>query len=401
MALLFVVSWAAYELISNFRKNVTSTHIAFGLGFLSNTAGFGISQTLIPFSETDTYARAYVVGLLNTLLVSGLAIMFATALGFVIGIARLSSNWLVARIAAAYVEAVRNLPLLFQILFWYLAVLGALPGPRQSIGIGWRPALENLAHWLESSEVAAAAAGFLRGLAAEIGAPGAFLNNRGLFVPRPIFEDSNSPLLAIVIATTALIAAWLIWRRRRVRGARRPFEAVWFAAGAFVTLALALVAAGGPFTFEEPQLRGFNFAGGWRVTPEFVALLAALSTYAAGFIGEIVRAGVLAVAPGQREAALALGLKPQAATRLVVMPQAMRLIVPPLTSQYVNLVKNSSLAIAIGYPDLFAVFAGTTLFQTGQAVPIIVLTMATYLLISLLTSALMNWRNMRLRIVER
>jgi len=368
LALFLVVLWLGYEFVSNARDNLRAARIATGLGFLDNTAGFSINQTLIPYTESDTYARVFLVGLLNTLLVAVIGIVLATILGFVVGIARLSPNWLLQRIAGAYVELIRNLPLLFQILFWYLAVLGALPGPRQSYSL--------------FGEV--------------------FLSNRGLFIPRPLYgEGFVWVVVAFALGVIASIAV-RIWARRRQQATGAQFPVLWTALGLIVGLpAVALVATGVPLGFEAPTLRGFNFVGGIRVIPEFVALLLALVTYTAAFIAEIVRAGILAVSHGQTEAAYSLGLRAGPTLRLVVIPQAMRVIIPPLTSQYLNLTKNSSLAVSIGYPDLFAVFAGTTLNQTGQAIEIIAITMAVYLVISLFTSALMNWYNARIALVER
>jgi general L-amino acid transport system permease protein len=368
LLLLAVVLWLGYELALNARGNLQAQGVASGLGFLDNTAGFSVSQSLIPYSETDSYGRVLVVGLLNTLLVAGIGIVLATMLGFVIGIARLSPNWLLARLAGGYVEVVRNLPLLFQILFWYLAVLGTLPGPRQSISIPG----------------------------------GAFLNNRGLIVPAPVAtEGAAVVLLAAALALVATVTL-AVWSRRRQERTGHRIAVLWPAVLLLVGLPLAAFAAAGyPIRLERPELRGFNFVGGLRLIPELVALLLALTTYTAAFIGEVVRAGILSVPRGQSEAALALGFRRGQVLRLVVVPQALRVVIPPLTNQYLNLTKNSSLAVAIGYPDLFAVFAGTTLNQTGQAIEIIGITMAIYLAISLVTSALMNWYNARIRIAER
>jgi general L-amino acid transport system permease protein len=367
--LLFVfVLWLGYEFWINARDNLRASKIQTGFGFLDNTAGFGINQTLIPYAESDTYGRVFVVGLLNTLLVAGLGVVLATILGFLVGIARLSKNWLLQKLAGGYVELIRNLPLLFQILFWYLAVLGSLPGPRQSISI--------------FGEV--------------------YLNNRGIIVPRPVFADGTGIVVAVFIF--GIIAAFVIraWSHRRQMATGQQFPVGWTALGLIVGLPLvAMVATGFPISFERPELRGFNFAGGARVIPELFALLVALVLYTAAFIAEIVRSGILAVSHGQTEAAYSLGLRGGPTLRLVVIPQALRVIIPPLTSQYLNLTKNSSLAVGIGYPDLFAVFAGTTLNQTGQAIEIIAITMAVYLTISLLTSAFMNWYNSRVRLVER
>jgi general L-amino acid transport system permease protein len=368
VVLLAAVLWFAYEFFLNARANLQAQKIATGFGFLDNTAGFGIGQTLIPYNESDTYRRVFFVGLLNTLLVSGIGIVLATMLGFVVGIARLSSNWLIARLAGAYVEVIRNLPLLFQILFWYLAVLGTLPGPRQSVSLFG----------------------------------GIFLNNRGAFLPRPVFETGAEYVLSALVIGICATFVIRIWARRRQERTGEQFPVLSTALALIVGLpVLAAFATGLPIGLDRPELRGFNFAGGMRVSPEFVALLVALVTYTAAFIAEIVRAGILAVPRGQTEAAYSLGLRPGPTLRLVIIPQALRVIVPPLTSQYLNLTKNSSLAVAVGYPDLVAVFAGTTLNQTGQAIEIIAMTMAVYLLISLITSALMNWYNARVRLVER
>ncbi|MET0538258.1 MAG: amino acid ABC transporter permease [Xanthobacteraceae bacterium] len=368
LALLVVLLWLGYEFVRNARLNIEAQHIGQGFGFLENTAGFGVNQSLIAYNESDTYGRVFLVGLLNTLLVAGLGAVLATILGFVIGIARLSPNWLLARLAGGYVELVRNLPLLFQILFWYLAVLGTLPGPRQSIS-----------------------------LFGEI-----YLNNRGAIVPAPLFGPGASyagyALLVAVFCSLGLRH----WVKVRQAQTGRPFPVAIVTSLLIVGLPLiALAAAGWPLRFERPELRGFNFVGGVRLIPEFIALLLGLTIYTAAFIAEIVRAGILAVPRGQTEAASALGLSRRRTLRLVIVPQALRVIVPPLTNQYLNLTKNSSLAVAIGYPDLFAVFAGTALSQTGQAIEIIAITMAVYLSISLLTSAFMNWYNARIALVQR
>jgi general L-amino acid transport system permease protein len=398
---LVVLVGCVYAFAVNARANLAAQGFASGFGFLGNTAGFSINQTLIAYSETDTYSRVFLVGLLNTLLVAGVGIVLATILGFIIGIAQLSPNWLLARLARGYVELIRNLPLLFQILFWYLAVLGTLPGPRDSIGIGLRPILARAAdatRWLGLPDTIVQ---WWQGLADWAGPPEVYLNNRGLIVPRPLFGDGSEYVVgAFVLAVLAAIAL-RVWAKRRLDATGRPFPAVWTGLGLIVSVPLAvLLVLGVPIGLEQPQLRGFNFVGGVRLIPEFVALLVALVTYTAAFIAEVVRAGILAIPRGQSEAAQALGLKRGLMLRLVVVPQALRVIVPPLTNQYLNLTKNSSLAVAIGYPDLFAVFAGTTLNQTHQAIEIIAITMAVYLLISLVTSVLMNWYNAHMRLSE-
>jgi general L-amino acid transport system permease protein len=363
IAFVIVLVWIGYEIVANARTNLETQRITSGLGFLSHTAGFDVNQTLIPYSGSDTYTRVFLVGLLNTLLVSAIGVFFATVIGFVVGLGRLSPNWLLARVAGAYVELIRNLPLLFQILFWYLAVLAALPNPRQSFVLF-----------------------------------GTFyLSNRGLIVPRPVADPGFGPFaLAILVA---IVASLLLQRYAR----RQLFEkggsiTIWpYVTGLLIGLpALAALIFGAPLSFEVPMLRGFNFAGGSRVIPEFVALTVALSTYTGAFIAEIVRAGILSVHKGQMEAGASLGLSRGATLRLIVIPQALRVILPPLTNQYLNLTKNSSLAVGIGYPDLVSVFAGTALSQTGQAIEILAITMGVYLTISLVTSAIMSFYGWRL-----
>ena len=340
-------------LITNLIGNLEHQGIASGFDFLDTAAGFGITMSLIEYSEQSSYARAFVVGLLNTILVSVLGVACATVLGFAVGLGRLSSNWLVARLSQVYVETIRNIPLLLQIFFWYFLALNMLPGPRQSYALG-----EMI-----------------------------FLNNRGLYVPGLVFESAGG-------WAAVGFALWLIvfLAVRRAAGTSRCLSLVPWAAGAALALSLVI---GIPTSATVPELRGFNFQGGWVLIPELVALLAALSIYTAAFIAEIVRAGIEAVPRGQVEAAHALGLDWRDILRRIVIPQALRVIIPPLTNQYLNLTKNSSLAAAIAYPDLVSVFAGTVLNQTGQAVEVIAVTMAVYLVLSLTISALMNvyhWR---------
>ena len=365
LQLLFVavLAWIAYEIVSNVSENLKAQRITAGFGFLTNTAGFDVSQSLIPYAGSDTYTRVFFVGLLNTLLVSLIGVFFATLIGFMVALGRLSPNWLLARLSGGYVELVRNLPLLFQILFWYLAVLAALPGPRQSIAL--------------------------------FGS--FFLSNRGLVIPKPIGDPGFEPfVLALLIAVVVSVGLWRYSRWQLFQNGK--MIKVWpYVLGSLVGLPLAsALIFGAPVSFEVPVLKGFNFSGGSRVIPEFVALTLALSTYTAAFIAEIVRAGVLAVHKGQMEAGSSLGLQRGSVLRLIVIPQALRVILPPLTNQYLNLTKNSSLAVAIGYPDLVSVFAGTTLSQTGQAIEIIGITMGVYLLISLVTSAIMSFYGWRL-----
>jgi general L-amino acid transport system permease protein len=365
LQVLFVVvlAFIGSEILTNVRANLESQRIASGFGFLVNTAGFDVNQSLIPYSGSDTYTRVFFVGLLNTLLVAIIGIFFATLIGFMVALGRLSPNWLLSRIAGGYVELIRNLPLLFQILFWYLAVLGALPPPRQSISL--------------------------------FGS--FFLSNRGLVVPTPIFHPGlNAVTIAFVIAILASAMLRSYARRQLFQSGR--VLTIWpYVVGMLVGLPLiASLLFGAPISFEMPELKGFNFSRGSRIIPEFVALAFALSTYTGAFIAEVVRAGILSVHRGQMEAGLSLGLTRGATLRLIVIPQALRVILPPLTSQYLNLTKNSSLAVAIGYPDLVAVFAGTALNQTGQAIEIIAITMGVYLTVSLVTSAIMNFYGWRI-----
>jgi general L-amino acid transport system permease protein len=395
VALILVLA-CAYAFAVNASANLRAQGFASGFGFLGNTAGFGINQTLIDYSETDTYGRVFVVGLLNTLLVAVIGCVLATILGFIVGIARLSPNWLIARLGGVYVETIRNLPLLFQILFWYLAVLGTMPGPRQSIGVGLQPILSAVGDGIAAIGLPAAIADAFRSLAAWIGPPDVYLNNRGVILPRPLLGEGFGWVAIAFGLAVALAIALRIWARRRRDATGKTFPTGWAAFVLIVGLpAVVLLALGLPISFEHPQLRGFNFVGGVRLIPELVALLLALVTYTAAYIAEVVRGGILAVPRGQSEAAQALGLRRGLTLRLIIVPQALRVIVPPLTNQYLNLTKNSSLAVGIGYPDLFAVFAGTTLNQTHQAIEIIAMTMAVYLAISLITSLLMNWYNAR------
>jgi general L-amino acid transport system permease protein len=368
-ALVVVVCGLAYAAYINAADNLARAHIASGFRFWDNTAGFDISQTLIPYSvSTSTFGRAFWVGLLNTLLVAAVGVVLATVLGFAIAIARLSRNWLVARLAGGYVELIRNIPLLLQLLFWYNAVLKALPELRQSI--------------------------VLPG--------GGFLNNRGLFLPRPDFAPGfGAVLVALLIGLVASFVLHIWARRRQERNGARPYTLGWVLALIFGLPLVVFVLAGHPLSFSFPEMSRFNVVGGIEILPEFAALLLALSVYTSAFIAEVVRAGILSVAPGQTEAAQSLGLRSGTTLRLIVIPQAMRVIVPPLTNQYLNLTKNSSLAVAIGYPDLVQVFAGSVLNITGQAVEVIVITMAVYLAISLVTSLLMNLYGRTAAIVER
>lgn len=364
-----VIAYLAVAGWNNMNANLQAAGVASGFGFLDENAGFSVAQSLIEYDQgTSSYGRVYVVGVLNTLLVAFFGIILATILGFVVGIARLSNNWIVSRLATAYVEFLRNLPLLLQIFIWYFGVLRLLPQPRDSLELG------------------------VFGL----------LNNRGYFAPKPVWGDGGAFVLYAFIV--GIIVAFVVsrWANQRQMATGQRFPSVWVGLGAIFGLPLIVfLAMGAPLTFDMPVLGGFRPSGGMTVIPEFIALLVALSTYTAAFIAEIVRAGILGVSKGQSEAAHSLGLRQGQNLRLVVIPQALRIIIPPLTSQYLNLTKNSSLAVAIAYPELTSVFAGTALNQTGQAVEIVSITMLTYLTFSLLTSAFMNWYNARVALVER
>lgn len=365
--LVIAVVAVAWYLISNTQENLASRNISVGFGFLSGQAGFEIGESLIPYSATSTYFQAFLVGLSNTLYVAFLGIVLATIIGVIVGIMRLSDNWLVAKVAAWYVEVMRNIPLLLQLLVWYGLVTELMPPVRQS---------------LQAGDLV-------------------FLNQRGLRFAWP------EPSMAFTMAGWALligVIALFLWRRHAKRvqmQTGRQLPQLLPALGLIIGLPLlAWLIGGAPTALDRPVLQGFNFSGGKTLSPEFGALLIGLSTYTAAFIAEVVRAGILSVDRGQTEASMALGLAPGHRLRLVTLPQALRVIIPPMTSQYLNLTKNSSLGVAIGYPELVAV-ANTTMNQTGQAIEAIAITMAVYLVISLVISIGMNWYNDRVRLVER
>ena len=362
-AVIAVVAFLVHNTIANLERQ----HIASGFAFLHREAAFAIGETLIEYSPADTYFRAFLVGLTNTLYVAALGIVLATILGVVVGLARLSTNWLVAKLAQAYVEIFRNIPLALQLFFWWGLLRVWAPAPRQA----WQPL------------------------------PDVFVSNRGIAFPVP-HEDPAHGWMLLAFAV-GVAGAWAVARWARARQARtgQPFPSGW--AGAALILGLPLlvfVAYGAPLQLDVPALRGFNFVGGSAFSPELAALLAGLVIYTGAFIAEIVRAGILAVSRGQTEAAMALGLSGWQRMRLVVLPQALRVIIPPMTSQYLNLTKNSSLAVIIGYPDLVSV-ANTTINQTGQAVEGIAMIMAVYLAISLSISLAMNLYNRSVALVER
>ncbi|HEY7609221.1 MAG TPA: ABC transporter permease subunit [Alphaproteobacteria bacterium] len=358
-AAVLAVVWAAAE---NALANLARLKIKTGFEFLERPAGFAIAQRLIPYSESSSYFAAFLTALLNTLVLAAVAILIATPLGFAIGVARRAPNQLLAGVATAYVETLRNVPLLLQLFFWYFAVLQTLPAPRASHS--------------------------LLGVI--------FLNNRGLILPAPADAGSAAIALGAILAVGAL-AAWgaRILRRRLEAGGATGGGALLAPALAFGAPLLALLAAAATLHWERPVLSGFNFAGGIVVIPEFVAMALALSLYSAAYIAEIVRAGIASVAPGQVEAARALGLPPAIVSLRIVIPQALRAIVPPLANEHLRLLRNTTLAAAIAYPDLMLVFAGTVLNQTVQAFEVMAITVATYLAISLVVSAAMNLYNRR------
>ena len=366
--LVIVLVWLGWSLIDNTAYNLAQKGTPFGFGILKDTAGFSINQTLIEYSETSTYGRVYWVGLLNTLLMAFIGIIFATVLGFVVGVSRLSSNWVVSRVAYVYIEMIRNIPLLLQIFIWYFALLPFLPDKRDAADLG-----------------------FL-----------GYINKAGLYLPDPKFEPGASFVFYAFVA--GIIVTFFVkrWSSKRQAETGKQFPVALTGIGLIVGLpVLALLITNVPISFEYPTAGRFGPRGGMRIIPEFIALLLALSTYTAAFIAEIVRAGILAVSKGQTEAAHSLGLRQTPTLNLVIIPQAMRVIIPPLTSQYLNLTKNSSLAVAIAYPDLVSVFTGTALNQSGRDVEFVLITMLTYLVISLLTSAFMNWYNRKMALVER
>lgn len=365
--LVLLLAMLFYEIIVNTIDNLKTRNIASGFGFLTKTAGFDIIQSLIPYSSSSSYGTAILVGFYNTILISLLGMVLATLIGFTMGVARLSKNWLVARVGTLYVEIFRNVPLLLWIFIFYSALLQPLPGPKQALNV------------LNSF----------------------FLSNRGLIMPKPMFGEGAWLGLAGLVA--AIAASYFIarWSKARQLKTGQPFPVFWTSLALITGLpVLGMVLAGFPLSWEYPELKGFNFSGGVHVIPEFIALFLALSVYTGTFIAEAVRAGIQAISHGQTEASYALGLRPGKALRLVVIPQAMRVIIPPLASTYLSLTKNSSLAVAIGYPDLVAT-GGTVLNQTGQAIEIVGIFMIVYLTLSLLTSFLMNWFNAKMKLVER
>ncbi len=374
--LIVVIAYFVWALVENTLRNLEAQNIASGFGFLNTTASFGINQVLTDYTEESSYGAVFIVGLLNTLLVAGVGIFFATVIGFSVGIMRLSKNWVVAKIATVYVETLRNIPLLLQIFFWYFAVLRAMPDKRSKASL------------FDTFNI----------------------NVTGIWMPKPLPQEGfNTVIIAVLVG---IVLAFLVnnWAKKRQAKTGQQFPVISASLGLIVGLPFVIyLVLGSPLEWAYPEFRetgsrlrlGFQLGTGLQVIPEFLALLFALSLYTATFIAEIVRAGILAVSYGQTEAASALGVKNSHTLRLIIIPQAMRVIIPPLTSQYLNLTKNSSLAVAIAYPDLVSVFAGTVLNQTGQAVEIILMTMGVYLTISIVTSIFMNWYNATMALVER
>jgi general L-amino acid transport system permease protein len=354
-------------IIHNTARNLSELNRSFGFGFLEGRAGFNLGQALIPYSSDSTNATALVVGVLNTLLISVVGIVAATIVGFLIGIGRLSNNWLIAKLSQAYVEIFRNIPPLLVIFFWYSGVLVLLPQARDAVHLPFS----------------------------------SYLSNRGLAFPSPIF---GAGMWAVGIAfLIAIAAAFFVarWAHKRQAATGQQFHTIWVSVGMLIGLPLLVfLVTGMPLSFDFPVAGKFNLTGGTVIGPEFLALLLALSLYTASYIAEIVRAGIRGVPKGQSEAAGALGLRASAINRLIVLPQAMRIIIPPLTSQYLNLIKNSSLAIAIGYADLVAV-GGVILNQSGRAVEVVIIWMIIYLALSIMTSLFMNWFNAKMALVER
>ena len=355
-------------LINNTLVNMAQRSLSAGFDFLDVSAGFGIGFTLIPYQEGDSYLRVFFVGIMNTLLVAVVAIFLATVIGLFVGLARLSNNWMISTVARSYIELLRNTPLLLQIIAWYFGVFNLLPRPRDSVVL----------------------------------AEGFVLNNRGFYMPAPIAEPGfNVVLGAFVVAILGAIALYK-WDALRRDRTGKSFPAITSGLALIVLLpTLAYLALGGPVAWDMPELKGFNFVGGISVPPSFCALIVALSAYTSCFIAEIVRSGIQSVSKGQLEAAGALNLPAGWTLRRVVLPQALRVIIPPLISQYLNVTKNSSLAIAIGFPDLVSVWMNTSLNQSGRAIPIVAMTMAFYCTVSLSVSLVMNAYNRRVQLKER
>ena len=367
IVILLMVGLLGYYLISNTTANLQRQSIATGFGFLQKEASFEIGESLISYSAADRYARALLVGVLNTLLVSFIGIILTVILGTFVGIARLSTNWLVSRLAAIFIEVFQDIPILLQLFFWYAFFYEMLPSPRQALN--------------------------------PLG--GVFMCNRGLIFAVPEYHPAHLYMAIAFLASCLGVYFLRRWARKRQAKTGMPFPVFSVSAGILILIPLlSWLAGGAPTAMSIPELKGFNFQGGLSVSPEFSALLLGLVLYTAAFVAEAVRAGIQSVSKGQREAAMSIGLRPNRVLQLVILPQALRVIIPPLTSQMLNLTKNSSLAVAIGYPDFVSV-AGTTINQTGQAIEGVAMIMLVYLFFSLSTSAIMNWYNKKIALVER
>jgi general L-amino acid transport system permease protein len=369
---IVVIVGAVWYAWNNVVQNLARANMSAGFGFLNSRAGFDLAQTLIAYSSDSTYFRALQVGLINTLVVAAAGIVTATIVGLLVGVGRLSHNWLIARLCTVYVEIFRNIPPLLVIFFWYLGVLALLPSIRTIFQ-----------HLKDDPDAIF------------------FISNRGIYMPAPVFGEGFGTVLAAFAIGIVAAIAFTIWGNARQRATGKRPPVLWGNLGLIVLFPLIVfVLMGSPLTFDYAVPGSFNMEGGMVIGPEFLALYLALSLYTASFIAEIVRAGIRGVSKGQSEAAFALGLRPGHTTRLVVLPQALRIIIPPLTSQYLNLIKNSSLAVAVGYADLVAV-GGTILNQSGKSIEIISIWMLIYVSISLITSLLMNWFNAKMALVER
>jgi general L-amino acid transport system permease protein len=367
IVVILLLLLAVAFIVKNLIDNLETLGIPLGFDFLDSTAGFAVSFSLIQVDLNSSIGRLILTGMLNTLLAAAIGIVVATILGFLVGVMRLSRNYLVSRIATVYVETLRNVPLLVQLLFWYVAISKLFPGVRQAINLG------DLF----------------------------FLSNRGIYVPRPVAGDDFGIVLIALLVGIVCAGAISRWARRRQAATGQQFHSFWVGLGVIILLPLLVgLALGSPLSWEVPELKGFNFQGGLVFQPELAALVLGLSTYTGAFIGEIVRGGIMAVSHGQTEASLALGLKQSWTLRLVIVPQALRVIIPPLTSQYLNVAKNSTLAGIIGYPDLYSII-GTAQNQTGRAVENVAILMVFFLSLSLLISLFMNWYNRRIALVER